>query len=82
MEKTLYNKPGIVESEEIDYDIRIFDNLVEMHDANKKKNSESKNPSRMLSGDVFPWISMNDKAAIDINIENFHAQWNRKNLLR
>lgn len=78
VEKTLYNKPGIVESEEIDYDIRIFDNLVEMHDAIKKKNSESKNPSRMLSGDVFPWISMNDKAAIDINIENFHAQWNRK----
>ena len=31
----------------------------------------------MLSGDVFPWISMKDKDAIDINIGDFHAQWNK-----
>jgi len=78
VENTLYNKGKTAENDVVDYDIRIFDDLVEMHEAIKKRNAESDNPSRMLSGDVFPWISMNDKYAVDINIKDFHAQWNKK----
>ena len=63
--------------ERINYDIKVFDNLVEMYNAIKHKNSISNNPSRMLSGDVFPWISRADKTQIDINIGDFHAQWNK-----
>ena len=56
---------------------KIFDNVSDMHKAIKEKNSECENPCRMLSGDVFPWISMKDKSQIDINIDDFHAQWNK-----
>lgn len=77
VEGTLYNREIGPMTNIMDYDIRIFDNLVEMHEAIKSKNQNSNNPSRMLSGDVFPWISMNDKSAIDINIGDFHAQWNK-----
>ena len=77
VEGTLYNRDIDPATEIMDYDIRIFDDLVEMHEAIKKRNEESENPSRMLSGDVFPWLSMKDKSAIDINIGDFHAQWNR-----
>lgn len=77
VENTLYN--GIQEpmTQIMDYDIEIFDDLCEMRDAIKKKNAECKNPCRMLSGDVFPWISMNDKSQIDIVIGEFSAQWNK-----
>lgn len=77
VEGTLYNKKIGLATEIMDYEIRIFDDLVEMHEAIKKRNAESNNPSRMLSGDVFPWLSMKDKTAIDINIGDFHAQWNK-----
>ena len=77
VEGLLYNR-GIKASETLmDYEIKLFDNLVEMQEAIRQKNRESENPSRMLSGDVFPWISMKDKTQIDINIDDFHAQWNR-----
>lgn len=78
VEGILYNKAINHQVDGIDYDIKIYDDLNEMKSAIIKKNSESDNPSRMLSGDVFPWISMNDKTQIDINIGNFHAQWNKK----
>lgn len=77
VEGMLYNCEAGPAMEIMDYDIRIFDDLVEMHEEIKRKNQESDNPSRMLSGDVFPWLSMKDKTAIDINIGDFHAQWNR-----
>lgn len=73
----LYNKQFIPSDTDFDYDIQIFDDLCEMKEAIVKKNNESKMPSRMLSGDVFEWKSMNDKNAIDINIGDFHAQWNK-----
>lgn len=73
----LYNKQFIPSDTDFDYDIQIFDDLCEMKEAIVKKNNESNIPSRMLSGDVFEWKSMNDKNAIDINIGDFHAQWNK-----
>lgn len=77
LESVLYNKPFESSYTEVDYDIQIFDDLCEMKKAIVEKNKASKQPSRMLSGDVFDWISMNDKEAIDINIGDFHAQWNK-----
>ena len=77
VESTLYDRPIEEMTHLMDYEIRLFDNLVEMQAAIRQKNNECENPCRMLSGDVFPWISMNDKDAIDINIGDFHAQWNK-----
>ena len=77
LESVLYNKPFESSRVEVDYDIQIFDDLCEMKKAIVEKNNNSKQPSRMLSGDVFEWKSMNDKYAIDINIGDFHAQWNK-----
>ena len=77
VEELLYDKPIEDMSGLMDYDIQLFDDLVEMQNAIKQKNDECDNPCRLLSGDVFPWISMNDKSQIDINIGDFHAQWNK-----
>lgn len=78
VESILYEKEFVRSQDVFDYDIRIFDDLVEMHNAIKEKNANSKRPSRMLSGDVFPWISRDNKEAIDIQIGNFKAQWNKR----
>lgn len=78
VEGILYNRKVDDAVEYMDYDLRLFDDLSEMHREIVKKNAESHYPSRMLSGDVFPWISMNDKTKIDINIGEFHAQWNKR----
>ena len=61
----------------MDYDIRVFDDIIELKNAIVEKNKVKK--SRVLSGDVFPWLSMKDKSKIDINIGEFHAQWNKNN---
>jgi len=78
VESVLYNKPYNNGDKLKDYEIKVFDSPSQMYQLIKTKNSISNTPSRMLSGDVFPWISMRDKNAIDINIEDFHAQWNKK----
>lgn len=75
IESLLYNEKFDRSDEVIDYDIRIFDDLVEMKQAIVDRNINNK--ARMISGDVFPWISREDKTLIDINIGDFHAQWNR-----
>ncbi|MCR5214530.1 MAG: DUF2075 domain-containing protein [Eubacterium sp.] len=77
VESILYNKKIEPMTEIMDYDIRLFDSLPQMHEAIKKKNNETKNACRMLSGDVFPWLSMNDKSRIDIVLDGFVAQWNK-----
>jgi len=75
VESFLYNEEFERSDKVIDYDIRVFDDLIEMKDAIVKKNFNNK--ARMISGDVFPWISRTDKTLIDINIGDFHAQWNK-----
>lgn len=77
VESVLYNRTQDSMTQLMDYDLQLFDDLSEMHEAIKKKNMECKNPCRMLSGDVFPWISRKDKSLVDINIDGFHAQWNK-----
>lgn len=77
VESLLYNRSFEPGDEEVTYDIKLFDNLEELNEALKQRNNESDLPSRMLSGDVFPWKSMKDKTAIDITIGEFKAQWNK-----
>ncbi len=79
VESVLYDKPVEPMTHQMDYELRVYDNLLELQDVIREKNKNSNNPSRMLSGDVFPWISREDKSQIDINIGDFHAQWNRTN---
>jgi DUF2075 family protein/DNA replication protein DnaC len=75
VESLLYNEPFESSNQEVDYDLKVFDNPMDMKIEIIKKNMNNK--SRMISGDVFPWLSRTDKTAIDINIGDFHAQWNR-----
>lgn len=77
VESLLYNRTFEPGDEEVTYDIKLFDNLSEMNDALRQRNDESELPSRMLSGDVFPWRSMKDKTAVDIIIGDYQAQWNK-----
>ena len=79
VESLLYNKKMEPITEIMDYDIKLFDDLVKLHESIVEKDRVSKNSCRMLSGDVFPWISMNDKSKIDIVLDGFEAQWNKSN---
>ncbi len=79
LESILYNTQYIPSLEKVTYDIKIFDDLGELKSAIVEKNNSSNIPSRILSGDVFDWISKNDSNAIDIVLPNFRAQWNRTN---
>jgi len=75
VDSIVYNEKFEKSDQWIDYDIKVFDNIMELKDAIVQKNSNNK--SRIISGDVFPWVSRIDKTAMDINIEDFHEQWNK-----
>ena len=75
VDSLLYDEPFDGYGEDINYDIRLFDDVHVMKEALRKKNGNNK--ARMIAGDVFPWISREDKNAIDIHMDNLHAQWNR-----
>jgi len=75
VESILYNEEYEKSDQKIDYDIKIFDNIMDMKDAIITKNTNNK--TRMISGDVFPWASKKDKNLIDIDVDDFHAQWNK-----
>ncbi|MDX9691127.1 MAG: DUF2075 domain-containing protein [Acholeplasmataceae bacterium] len=75
VDSLLYNEQIYKSNIEIDYDIKVFDDLTEMKKAIIEKNKNGK--ARIISGDVFPWISRTDKQSIDIVIGNFSAQWNK-----
>ena len=77
LEAVLYNKEYNPSGEVVDYDIRICDDICSLKDEIGEINEYSAVPSRMLSGDVFEWKSMKNKDAIDIEIGDFKAQWNR-----
>jgi DUF2075 family protein len=79
LQSILYNKPFEPSGEKVDYDIRVYDDLCKMRDAIIEKNNSYKQPSRLLSGDVFDWKSRGDKTTIDIEIGEFKALWNKSN---
>ena len=69
------SKPPI---NKFEFELKVFDDMVEMKNAIIKKNNNK--TSRILSGDVFPWVSRNRffKDHLDIRIGNFTAQWNKQ----
>ncbi|HAX03794.1 MAG: hypothetical protein A2Y45_08255 [Tenericutes bacterium GWC2_34_14] len=75
VDSLLYNGTYQKSSTKVDYDIQIFDDINEMKKAIQDKNTNNK--ARIISGDVFPWISRKDKQLIDIHLDGFSAQWNK-----
>lgn len=60
--------------EGLDFDFRVYDDLCLMREDLRKLNRNNK--ARMLAGYCYDWVSKNNLSAYDINIGNFHAQWN------
>jgi DUF2075 family protein len=62
---------------DLDYEIKIYDDLVQMKNDLKEKN-DLNNRSRMLAGYCYNWITKKDKnqSVYDIVIDNFKAKWN------
>lgn len=71
----VYNEPYQKSDQKVDYEVKVFDSILDLKEAIKDKNEHNK--ARLISGDVFPWISRTDKEAIDIVIGDFSAQWNK-----
>ena len=63
----------------IDYDFRVVDSPMELHDLIRKRNSSSERQcgSRLVAGYCWPWLSKKDSNAMDITIGNYSAQWNK-----
>jgi DUF2075 family protein len=59
-----------------DYEFRLFDSFTGMREAILAKDAEF-GLSRLVAGYAWPWLSRNDKAAIDIEIEGVQMQWNQ-----
>ncbi|MGH4037997.1 MAG: DNA/RNA helicase domain-containing protein [Sphaerochaeta sp.] len=60
---------------DIPYDFKVFDDPNEMRAAVDEKNKID-NRSRLVAGYCWEWISKKDESAFDINIDDFHMQWN------
>lgn len=59
------------------FDFQIFDDLGEMVEEVKRKNSEF-GLSRMVAGFAWEWVSNKNPALYDINIDDVHLRWNSK----
>lgn len=61
--------------EDMDYDVRIFDDPNDMREELRKHNANNK--ARMIAGYCYDWISKQNKSLFDVQLKNgFHAQWN------
>lgn len=65
---------------DLDYDVRVFDDLNEMREMIEEKNKED-NKARILAGYCWNWVSKKDNYAYDIVLDNqhFRMQWNFAN---
>lgn len=58
-----------------EFDFRIFDSPVELHEAIEARNANNK--ARVVAGYCWPWASKNDPHAIDITIgAEYRRRWN------
>jgi uncharacterized protein len=63
-----------------DYDLKFFDNFLDMKIAIEKKASDPKTRlSRLLSGFAWPWQSKSGEFDWDIEIDGIRMPWNRRN---
>jgi DUF2075 family protein len=67
-----------IDGKDLSYDVRIFDNPVEMREELREINSSSKhrNKARMVAGYCYDWNVKNNRGIWDIEIGDFKAQWN------
>lgn len=59
-----------------DYDLRMFDDLGEMHDAIRARDAEV-GLSRLVAGYAWEWKSKNDPGAFDIELDRRRLRWNQ-----
>ncbi len=59
-----------------DYDLRFFEDLGEMHDAIRERDTEY-GLARLAAGFAWPWASKTNKGAYDIELDGRSLQWNR-----
>ena len=57
------------------YDLRLFDDLGEMHDAIRAKDAEH-GLARLVAGYAWEWKSRTDKTAYDIELDGRRLRWN------
>lgn len=58
------------------YDLRMFDNLAEMHQTIRDRDAES-GLSRLVAGYAWPWRSRKDPGAFDIVLDAAELRWNK-----
>jgi DUF2075 family protein len=61
---------------ELDYDFEVFEDLPLMAEKLRALNESTGNRVRLLAGYCYNWVSEKDPTQNDINIGDFHAQWN------
>ncbi len=59
-----------------DYDIRVIDDIQDMYEAVKAKNTE--NRARIVAGYCYDWNSQNDKNKFDVIIKSEHGLFQKK----
>lgn len=57
------------------YDLRFFDNLGDMHDAIRQRDAEH-GLARLVAGYAWEWVSRNDPATHDIELDGRELRWN------
>jgi len=57
------------------YDLRLFDDLGEMHDAIRERDAEH-GLARLVAGYAWAWKSKNDPGAYDIELDGRQLRWN------
>lgn len=62
---------------DIDYELKVFDDPLEMHNAIKLKNKNGE-LSRTVAGYCWDWVSKKDPSAFDIEIDDLKMKWNLK----
>ena len=69
-------EPVDIDLEEINFDVRVFDDPNELRDQLRKIN-DINNKARMVAGYCYDWNVKNGRGNVDISLENgFEAQWN------
>ena len=59
-----------------DYDFRLFDDVKEMHEAIRSRESEVQ-LSRLVAGFAWPWKTKANPSAFDIDVEGYRLRWNQ-----
>lgn len=59
-----------------DYDFQLFDDVKDMHEAIRKRESEVQ-LARLVAGFAWPWKTKADPSTFDIDIDGYRLRWNQ-----